>query len=157
MAIARPWLLQSAIFCPLKTFSLLENGSWKYWSMIPVRVSVLSEDDNDGQSRMRYQMDPQSPVHLPLIKRDIRGLDIGVFVRSYPGRKSQVVIASLLPVRLADRIWDPLNRIKKAIGIREDRSADSDILFVLLAILKAAAEWWHVVLESYSAELIEQV
>jgi hypothetical protein len=130
--------------------------------MIPVRLSVegFSDDDTDSddtQFQTAYQMDPYSPLRLPLTKRVILGLEIGVFVRHCPGRKSQVVIISLLCLGLADRIWEPLDRVHQAICAREDTPADSDILFVLLALLKSATDWWEIVLGSYSRELIEQV
>lgn len=102
-------------------------------------------------------MDPYSPVRLPFTKRVILGLEIGVFVRHCPGRKSQVVIISLLCLGMADRIWEPLDRVHQGIDAREDATADSDILFVLLALLKSATDWWEMVLDSYSRELIEQV
>ncbi|KAK3385217.1 hypothetical protein B0H63DRAFT_180382 [Podospora didyma] len=154
-AISRPYLV-----CGTGLRQGLPGGAWDYWSLLPVRVALTCNIEAKDHAKSRAggnQMDPFHYIHLSGTRADIRGSQIGLFVRGNEGndgRGMKIIVVNLLDRRLQSFIEGPLLRLRRSV---ERTLAAGRIItprLVFLVYVSSVLRWWNAALLSFNQQLV---
>ncbi|KPM45601.1 hypothetical protein AK830_g984 [Neonectria ditissima] len=139
-------------------FRRISSHSWDYWCLIPVRTLTTCHIQAKDHTKSRAgsnQMDPFHYIHLSGTKTDIRGSQIGLWVRhdDKTGGTS-VVVVNLLDSRLRSLIEEPLTRARGAIKRRSGTNSPRSRWSIHLIYLSSALRWWNNVLFCFNQQLV---